>query len=144
LLKPDLHVVGICGSLRKHSYNLGLLRAFEQELPDNIKFTLADISEIPFFNEDREQPYPETVLKLKEILDSADALVISSPEYNMSYTAVLKNALEWISRRSLQTKLAGKPVALIGAAVIGIGVSQSHLRGAIKKCVNRCYDTPVI
>ncbi|MDB5052155.1 MAG: NADPH-dependent oxidoreductase, partial [Bacilli bacterium] len=68
MLKPELHIVGMCGSLRKHSYNLGLLRAFEQELPDNIKFTLADISEIPFFNEDREQPYPETVLKLKEIL----------------------------------------------------------------------------
>jgi chromate reductase len=125
-LNSELHVVGICGSLRKHSLNLGLLRAFEQELLDTVKFTLADITEIPFFNEDRETPYPEAVLKLKGILDSADALVISSPEYNLSYTGVLKNALEWVSRRSLQTKLAGKPVALIGTAAIGVGVSQSH------------------
>jgi chromate reductase len=144
LLKPELHIVGICGSLRKHSYNLGLLRAFEQELPDNIKFTLADISEIPFFNEDREQPYPETVLKLKEILVSADAFVISSPEYNMSYTALLKNAIEWISRPSLQTKLAGKPVALIGAAVIGIGVSQSHLRDVMFALNMKVITRPIV
>jgi chromate reductase, NAD(P)H dehydrogenase (quinone) len=144
LLKPELNIAGMCGSLRKHSYNLGLLRAFEQELPDNVKFTLADISEVPFFNEDREQPYPETVLKLKEILDSADALVISSPEYNMSYTGVLKNAIEWISRRSLQTKLAGKPVALIGAAVIGIGVSQSHLRDVMFALNMKVINRPIV
>ncbi|WCK54026.1 NAD(P)H-dependent oxidoreductase [Aneurinibacillus sp. Ricciae_BoGa-3] len=143
-LRSELHIVGICGSLRKHSHNLGLLRAFEQELPDNIKFTLADISEIPFFNEDREQPYPEAVLKLKETLDSADALVISSPEYNLSYTGVLKNALEWVSRRSLQTKLAGKPVALIGAAAIGVGVSQSHLRDVMFALNMKVINRPIV
>ena len=109
--KNELHIVGICGSLRRYSYNHGLLRAFEQQLPDHIKFTLAEISEIPLFNEAREQPYPKSVLTLKELLDSADALVISSPEYNLSYTAVLKNALEWISRPSLQTNIVGKTVA---------------------------------
>ncbi|WP_082129737.1 NADPH-dependent FMN reductase [Aneurinibacillus tyrosinisolvens] len=143
-LKSEFHIVGICGSLRKSSCNLGLLRAFEQELPDNIKFTLGDISEIPFFNEDREQPYPATVLKLKELLDSADALVISSPEYNLSYTAVLKNAIEWLSRRSLQTELAGKPVALIGAAVIGVGVSQSHLRDVMFALNMNVLNRPIV
>ncbi|GAA3333318.1 hypothetical protein GCM10020331_096890 [Ectobacillus funiculus] len=47
-LKSELHIVGICGSLRKESFNRGLLRAFEQQLPDKIKFTEADISELPF------------------------------------------------------------------------------------------------
>lgn len=143
-LKSELHIVGICGSLRKYSYNLGLLRAFEQQLPDNIKFTLADISEIPFFNEDKEQPYPEPVLKLKELLDSADALVISSPEYNLSYTGVLKNAIEWLSRPSLQTRLAGKPVALIGTAAIGVSVSQSHLRDVMFALNMNVINRPIV
>lgn len=139
-----MHIVGICGSLRKHSQNRGLLRAFAQELPDHIKFTLADISKIPFFNEDQEQPYPEAVVNLKEILDSADAVVISAPEYNLSYPGVLKNALEWVSRRSLQTKLAGKPVALIGAAAIGVGVSQSHLRDVMFALNMKVLNRPIV
>ena len=142
--KPDLHIVGLCGSLRKHSYNLGLLRAFEQQLPDHARFTLADISEIPFFNEDREHPYPQPVLQLKGLLDSADALIISSPEYNMSYTGVLKNALEWISRPSLQTRLAGKPVALTGAAIVGVGVSQSHLRDIMLALNLKVLPRPIV
>jgi len=141
--KSDFHIVGICGSLRKNSFNRGLLRAFEEVLPESVKFSVADISEIPFFNEDREHPYPESVLKLKELLDSADALVISSPEYNLSYTGVLKNAIEWVSRRSLDTKLAGKPVALIGTAALNVSVSQSHLRDVMfalnMKVLNRPF-----
>jgi chromate reductase len=142
--KTNLHIVGICGSLRKNSYNLGLLRAFEQQLPEHVRFSLGDISEFPFFSEDREQPYPDAVLKLKELLDTADAVVISSPEYNLSYTGVLKNALEWLSRRSLQARLAGKPVALIGAAAAGIGVSQSHLRDVMFALNMRVLNRPIV
>lgn len=142
--QSKLHIVGICGSLRKYSCNLGLLRAFEQVLPEHVDFTIADISEIPFFNQDQEQPYPASVIKVKELLDSADAVVISSPEYNLSYTGVLKNALEWLSRRSLQTKLAGKPVALIGVAAIGVGVSQSHLRDVMFALNMNVLNRPIV
>lgn len=138
------HVVGICGSLRKNSFNRGLLRAFEEVLPETVKFTMADISEIPFFNEDHEQPYPTSVVKLKELLDSADAYVISSPEYNMSYTGALKNALEWVSRRSLGTNLAGKPVGLIGTAALGVNVSQSHLRDVMYALNLKVLTRPIV
>lgn len=143
-MQSKSHIVGICGSLRKNSYNRGLLRAFAQELPTHITFTEADISNLPFFNEEREQNLPATVLKLKELVESADAFIISSPEYNLSYTAVLKNALEWLSRRSLQTPLAGKPVALVGAASIQIGVSQSHLRDVMYALNMKVINRPII
>jgi chromate reductase len=143
-LKPELHIVGICGSLRKNSFNRGLLRAFEQQLPDDIKFTVADISELPFFSEEREQNLPETVLKLKELTVSADALIVSTPEYNMSYTAVLKNALEWLSRSSLQRPLAGKPVAIMGAASVQVGVSLSHLRDVMFALNAKLINRPMI
>lgn len=143
-LKPELHIVGICGSLRKHSFNRGLLRAFEQKLPGNVKFTIANLSNLPFYSEEREQNLPETVLKLKELVESADAIVVSSPEYNMSYTAVLKNALEWLSRGSIQRPLAGKPVALMGAASIQVGVSHSHLRDCLCALNAILINRPII
>lgn len=143
-LKSELHIVGICGSLRKESFNRGLLRAFEQQLPDKIKFTEADISALPFFSEEREQNLPETVLKLKELVESADALIVSTPEYNLSYTAVLKNALEWLSRSSLQRPLAGKPVAVMGAASVQVGVSLSHLRDVMYALNMKLINRPII
>ncbi|MFB9762525.1 NADPH-dependent FMN reductase [Ectobacillus funiculus] len=143
-LKSELHIVGICGSLRKESFNRGLLRAFEQQLPDKIKFTEADISELPFFSEEREQNLPETVLKLKELVESADALIVSTPEYNLSYTAVLKNALEWLSRSSLQRPLAGKPVVVMGAASVQVGVSLSHLRDVMYALNMKLINRPII
>lgn len=143
-LKSDVHIVGICGSLRKYSYNRGLLQEFKKQLPSNIKYTEADISELPFFTEEREQSLTETVVKLKQLIESADAIIISTPEYNMSYTAVLKNALEWLSRRTLQTPLAGKPVALIGAASIQIGVSHSHLRDVLYALNMKLINRPII
>jgi chromate reductase, NAD(P)H dehydrogenase (quinone) len=143
-VKSDIHIVGICGSLRKYSYNRGLLREFKQQLPAHIKYTEADISELPFFTEEREQSLPETVLKIKQLIESADAIIISTPEYNLSYTAVLKNALEWLSRRSLQTPLAEKPVALIGAASIQVGVSHSHLRDVLYGLNMKLINRPII
>lgn len=143
-VKSELHIVGICGSLRKESFNRGLLRAFEQQLPDKIKFTEADISELPFFSEEREQNLPETVLKLKKLVESADALIVSTPEYNLSYTAVLKNALEWLSRSSLQRPLTGKPVAVMGAASVQVGVSLSHLREVMYALNMKLINRPII
>jgi chromate reductase len=143
-LKSELHIVGICGSLRKNSFNRGLLRAFEQQLPDKIKFTEADISELPFFSEEREHNLPETVLKLKELVESADAIIVSTPEYNLSYTAVLKNSLEWLSRSSLQRPLAGKTVAIMGAASVQVGVSLSHLRDVMYALNVKLINRPII
>ena len=143
-LKSEFHIVGICGSLRKNSYNRGLLRAFEQQLPDKIKFTEANISELPFFSEEREHNLPERVLKLKELVESADAIIVSTPEYNLSYTAVLKNSLEWLSRSSLQSPLAGKTVAIMGAASVQVGVSLSHLRDVMYALNVKLINRPII
>ncbi len=128
---PHLRIVGLCGSLRKTSRNRGLLRALQAQFPSDVVFTIADLSDVPLYNPDGEQPYPESVLALKDLVSQADGLVISSPEYNLSYPAVLKNALEWLSRRALGAQLAGKPTAIMGTAPISVAVSQSHLRDVL-------------
>jgi chromate reductase, NAD(P)H dehydrogenase (quinone) len=62
----------------------------------------------------------------------------------LSYTAVLKNSLEWLSRSSLQTPLAGKTVAIMGAASVQVGVSLSHLRDVMYALNVKLINRPII
>jgi len=115
-------ILGISGSLRKHSYNSALLRAAQEMFPDLIE--RGEIGEIPLYNGDVEQRgVPESVLALKQRLIEADGLLLVSPEYNNSMPGVLKNVIDWLSRPSLDVRNAfhGKPVALIGASPGGFG-----------------------
>jgi len=141
-----LHIIGFCGSLRRNSYNRGLLRSAERQLPENAQFTLANISVLPFFNEDLENSLPESVVKLRELAKSADAVVISTPEYNLSISSVLKNALEWLSRQSLGRPIAGKPVAIMGATPLAIGTSQAqaHLRDILFGLNMHLVNRPIV
>ena len=75
-----LNSLGICGSLRAASRNMGLLRCAAASLPDGTKLTIADISDLPFYAEDREKP--ESALRLIEQARQADAFVLACPEYN--------------------------------------------------------------
>lgn len=51
-MKEPLNVLGICGSLRKQSTNLGLLRYAKEHAPSGLKVELADLVEVPFYNAD--------------------------------------------------------------------------------------------
>jgi len=120
--------LAICGSLRKQSTNMGLLRYAQANAPANVEFTIADISAVPFYNADITTK-PPAVLKLFEQLAQADALVLGCPEYNYSVAPALKNALDWASREPENSLLSGKTVAIMGSGG-GMGTSraQYHLR----------------
>ncbi|MET0355453.1 MAG: NAD(P)H-dependent oxidoreductase [Cellvibrio sp.] len=120
--------LAICGSLRKHSTNMGLLRYAQSHAPEGVEFTIADISAVPFYNADIIEK-PASVLKLLEQIAAADALVLGCPEYNYSVAPALKNALDWASREPDNKLLSGKPVAIMGSGG-GMGTSraQYHLR----------------
>jgi chromate reductase, NAD(P)H dehydrogenase (quinone) len=127
-------VLGICGSLRKASYNMAALRAAIAVKPAGMSVTVADISQIPPYNEDvRAQGFPPTVEALRRQIAAADALLFACPEYNYSMSGVLKNAIDWASRPPDQP-FAGKPCAIIGAAagMAGSARAQYDLR---RSCV---------
>jgi chromate reductase len=91
---------------------------------------VADISQIPLYNEDvRQQGFPPPVQKLREQIAAADALLFACPEYNYSMSGVLKNAIDWASRPPDQP-FAGKPCAILGAAagMAGSARAQGDLR----------------
>ncbi|KJH66529.1 NAD(P)H-dependent FMN reductase [Chromobacterium violaceum] len=123
-----IKVLGICGSLRRASANMGLLRHAASCLPAGMELQIADLSEVPFYNADLASK-PAPVARLLEQIGEADALLLACPEYNYSMAPALKNALDWASREPENKLLAGKPVAIMGAGG-GMGTSraQYHLR----------------
>jgi chromate reductase len=125
-----MKVIGIVGSLRKGSYNAALMDAFIKRAPKDVSFELADISALPFYNADEEEPYPQSAQKLKEHLFTADAFIIATPEYNRGVPGILKNAIDWMSRPKGPSPFSAKPVLVIGASDgnIGTAVAQSSLK----------------
>ncbi len=123
-----MNILAICGSLRKKSTNMGLLRYAQANAPAGSSISIADLSAVPFYNADLTEK-PAAVVQLLQQLEQADALIFGCPEYNYSIAPALKNALDWASREPDNKLLSGKAVALMGAGG-GMGTSraQYHLR----------------
>lgn len=101
-------ILAFAGSLRAGSYNKQLVRiAADAARQAGAEVTVLDLRDypLPIFDEDLEaQGTPENALRLKQLMLDHHGLLISSPEYNSSISAVLKNTLDWISR-----PIPGKP-----------------------------------
>ncbi|CAN5238549.1 hypothetical protein BH20ACT5_BH20ACT5_13380 [soil metagenome] len=122
-------LLGLSGSLRRGSHNRRLLAAAAAELPSEDRFEMFErLHEIPPYNEDLESPEP--VVTLRAAIDSADAVLIATPEYNGSVPGQLKNALDWASRPFPDNSMRHKPVAVIGAStgLFGALWAQAELR----------------
>ena len=129
-MSKPIHILGIPGSLRRQSFNRGLLRAAAELLPEGATFDICEIDGIPGFSEDDEQNPPAKVTELKQRVRAADAILFATPEYNYSVPGVLKNAIDWASRPYGDSAWLGKPVAVMGATVgtLGTARAQYHLR----------------
>ena len=113
---PHLRVLGISGSLRKASFNSGLLRAAQEIAPEHMEITIFDIKELPFYDGDVEAlGDPAPVQSLKSAVRDADAVLFATPEYNWGTSGALKNAIDWASRDREEGSLMGKPATIIGA-----------------------------
>lgn len=128
-----MRILGISGSLRRDSHNTALLRAAAELLPPGVELELFDgLKAIPPYDADEDAPelHGPAVQALKDAIERADAVLISTPEYNHSIPGVLKNALDWVSTPFPDNVLRGKPVAVIGASTGGYGGmwAQAELR----------------
>ena len=113
MTQPKL--LGLSGSLRKQSYNTLLVHAAIRAFGD-ADVTIADLN-LPLYNGDDEDAHgiPAAVETLAAQIAAADAVVISTPEYNKAPSGVLKNALDWVSRTK-GNPWRDKPVAIMSAA----------------------------
>ncbi|MFF5701543.1 NAD(P)H-dependent oxidoreductase [Streptomyces sp. NPDC012794] len=119
-----VRVLALVGSLRAGSHNRQLAEAAVKHAPEHVSVEIhAGLAEIPFYNEDIDVAgaVPGPAAALREAVAGADALLFVSPEYNGTIPAVLKNAIDWLSRPYGTGAITGKPVAVIGTALGSYG-----------------------
>lgn len=96
-------VLVLAGSTRRESVHRKLAWLTADALrKTGVEAVFADLRDypLPIYDGDLEQEEgrPANAQALKDLARRADAFLIASPEYNGSYPAVLKNAIDWISR----------------------------------------------
>ncbi len=126
----QIKVLGISGSLRRKSYNTLVLQTACSLAPEGMTIATTEIGNLPHYNDDiREQGYPAEVIRFRELVAAADAVLFVSPEYNYSIPGVLKNAIDWASRAPDQP-FNGMPIAIMGASggLLGTARAQYQLR----------------
>lgn len=113
------------GSLRKDSINRRLARSMEALAPEGTEFVYANM-DLPLYNQDLEEDFPDEVTRDKELVERADGVLFVTPENNRSYTAVIKNAIDWCSRPWGKNSFAGKSAAIAGATPGALGTTQAQ------------------
>jgi chromate reductase, NAD(P)H dehydrogenase (quinone) len=112
-----MEILAISGSLRANSSNTTLLRAAAGLAPEGVQIHLYDsIGNLPHFNADLEKDMPPVVKDFRSLIQSAQGLMISSPEYAHGVPGSLKNALDWLVSGN---EFPGKPVALLNTSSRG-------------------------
>jgi NAD(P)H-dependent FMN reductase len=97
--------------------------------PDGVTVTIFDrLGELPFYNEDidNEADVSDAVTALRVAAAEADAALVVTPEYNGSIPAVIKNAIDWLSRPFGDGALKDKPLAVIGGSFGRYGGVWAH------------------
>jgi len=138
-------VLGISGALRSGSTNRKLLREAARLFGD-CTYVEADI-QMPLYDGDLEDSdgTPETAEALAGQIAEADAVLVSTPEYNKGPSGALKNALDWVSRVP-GDPWADKPVAVMSAAAGRAGGERAQmiLRGYLVPFRARVLQGPEV
>ncbi|HWP86149.1 MAG TPA: NAD(P)H-dependent oxidoreductase [Terriglobia bacterium] len=131
-----VRVLAISGSLRKESFNRKALQVAKQlAAATAAEVVEADLKQLalPVYDGDIEdQGMPESVVRLKALVESADVLLIASPEYNHSMPGGLKNAIDWLSRG--RNSLDGKVAAVFGVSSGPYGTARGQIQ--LKYCLS--------
>ena len=140
-----MKVLAISGSLRRDSHNTVLARAAAELLPPSAELEIFDGLKAvePYDEDDDVGSGPSGAAHLREAIESADAILIATPEYNSSIPGQLKNAIDWTSRPLGQNALWGKPAAVVGASTGMFGAiwSQAEVRKALSASGARVIES---
>lgn len=126
-------ILAFAGSLRKDSWNKKLLQEALRLAPESIQITLLDLKDhpLPLYDADFEAEHgmPENAIGLRRLMTEHQGLLIASPEYNGGMTGVLKNTLDWMSRKHGDQRgldpFMHKPAAVVSASPGPYGGARS-------------------
>ncbi len=118
-------ILTISGSLREASAATAILRTLSSIAPEGCAITIYDrLGDLPHFNPDIDiEPFPESVLHLREAVAKADGIIIGTPEYAFAMPGALKNAFDWLVSSG---ELLYKPTVTISSSPLASGGENAH------------------
>lgn len=144
-----MKILLFAGSLRSASLNKKVVRFTDKILKNNpeVETIVVDLQslQMPVYDGDIEaKGIPEGVQVLAGHIAAADAIIISSPEYNGSMSSPLKNTIDWISRVK-PMPFSGKPILMLGASPGALGATRglAHARQPLENLGNFLYPQPM-
>ncbi|MFH6649746.1 NADPH-dependent FMN reductase [Streptococcus suis] len=121
-----MKLLGLVGTNSARSTNRKLLQYIKQHFADKADIELVEIKDLPVFNKPANRELPESVKELVAKIESADGVIIGTPEYDHSIPAVLMNALAWVSYGVYP--MLNKPVMITGASYGTLDSSRAQLQ----------------
>lgn len=107
----------IIGSISSTSINRKVFEAMKLLVPEGVELIEIPIMDLPMYSPDWDAAYPQEALDFKSAIVEMDSVIVATPQYNDSFSGVLKNALDWASRPWGQHSFASKPVAVASASI---------------------------
>ena len=128
-----LRIAVVVGSIRKDSYNRRFAEALARLAPAGVEFNFLRIDDLPHYDQDDDADNAPEVRRLKAEVEAADGVLFVTPEYNRSYSGVLKNAIDQASRPYGQAKWKGKPAAIVTVSYgpLSGAMAAQHLRNVV-------------
>jgi chromate reductase len=137
-------IITLCGGIAKDSINKKLFEFIKEAAGDRLELDFFDVSTLPYYSQDIEMDPPAVVADFKARVKAADGALFITPEYNRSFSGVLKNAIDWASRPWGQSLWPGKPAGLIGTSpgAIGSSLAQNQLKQVLSFLDLRVMNQP--
>jgi chromate reductase len=131
MTNPTLAV--LVGSNRRESLNRKLAQGIAKLAEGKFEVKFVQIDDLPIFNQDNESSPPAPVVRFKNEVKAADAILFVTPEHNRNVSALIKNAVDWGSRPYGQSIWGGKAAFVTGTTpgAIGTALAQQALRTSL-------------
>ena len=135
----------IVGSLRKDSYNRKIAKELIRLAPSNLALQIVEIGDLALYNEDLETATPpQAWATFRQQINAVQGVIFVTPEYNRSFSAVIKNAIDVGSRpygQSVWSRKAGAVFSSSVGAIGGFGANH-HLRQSLVFLDVPCMQQP--
>lgn len=122
------HIAVLVGSKSQTSVNQRLAKHLQKIAPPSLQLTLVDIGDLPLYDRDLDTQDVPAYTRVRDAIKQADGVIWVTPEHNGSYSAMIKNAIDVISRPAGQSLWIGKPLGLASANASGSNRAVDALR----------------
>lgn len=107
------NIAVLIGSASKTSFNHLAVKHLQKIAPANLQLTIVEIGDLPLYDRDLDEQEIPAYTRVRQAVKAADAIIWVTPEHNGSYSAMLKNAIDVVSRPMGHSQWVGKPLGLL-------------------------------